>query len=51
MYAFSSPGTYYLVLDSFGANTSGAWTLTGTFECSAIPVQSSTWGELKTIYR
>lgn len=50
-YVFTSPGTYYLVLDSFATNSSGAWTLTGTFECSAIPVNSSSWGDLKTIYR
>ncbi len=51
VYAFPSPGTYYLILDSFGTNTSGAWTLTGTFECAAIPTKAGSWGKIKTIYR
>jgi hypothetical protein len=51
VYAFPAPGTYYLILDSFGTGSAGGWTLTGTFECAAIPTRSGTWGALKTIYR
>lgn len=50
-YNFTIPGTYYLILDSFGTNTSGAWTLTGSFNCGVTPAASATWGVLKTIYR
>lgn len=50
-YVFATAGTYYLILDSFGTNTAGAWTLTGTFDCAATPTLPATWGGLKTIYR
>jgi hypothetical protein len=50
-YNFTSPGSYYLILDSFGTDTAGAWTLTGNFNCGATPASTATWGVLKTIYR
>ena len=33
-YKFTSPGTYYLVLDSFSAGSGGPWTATGVFACA-----------------
>jgi hypothetical protein len=51
VYNFPAPGAYYLILDSFGTNTAGAWTLTGTFMCGLVSARSSTWGQIKTIYR
>jgi hypothetical protein len=45
-YNFPSAGIYYLILDSFGTNTGGAWTLTGSFAC-ATPTAAGTWGTLK----
>jgi len=51
LYTFSSAGTYYLILDSYGTNTSGNWTLTGTNACGVVSVSNPTWGKLKQIYR
>lgn len=50
-YTFPSTGVYYLILDSYGANTGGAWTLTGEFRCAIVPTIAKTWGTLKTMYR
>ena len=50
-YTFSSAGTYYLILDSYGTNTFGNWTLTGSNACGVVGVTRTTWGKLKTIYR
>ena len=37
-YKFTSSGTYYLIIDSFGANTTTAWTLVGQFIfCGLFP--------------
>ena len=44
------PSDNYLILDSFGTNTAGSWTLTGSFAC-ATPAATATWGTLKTLYR
>ncbi|HEY2955276.1 MAG TPA: FlgD immunoglobulin-like domain containing protein [Candidatus Eisenbacteria bacterium] len=33
VHKFTAPGTYYLVLDSFGAGTGGPWTATGVLTC------------------
>ena len=49
-YAFTSAGVYYLILDSFGTNTSGAWTLVGSLNCP-VPTEHASWGKVKTIYR
>ena len=37
-HAFTTPGTYYLVLDSFGYETSGTWTLSGGLSCGVLDV-------------
>lgn len=50
-YNFPASGTYYLVLDSYGTNTFGNWTLTGTNNCGATGASRGTWGKLKTMYR
>ena len=50
-YMFTAPGSYYLILDSFGTNTLGTWTATGDFVCQATPVRRVSWGALKTVYR
>ncbi len=34
---FTSTGTYYLVIDSFGNNTSGPWTAIGQLQCVIQP--------------
>lgn len=39
--------TYYLVLDSFGTNTGGTFTLTGTVDCPPVAVEGVSWGTLK----
>jgi hypothetical protein len=50
-YTFSSAGTYYLILDSYGTSTYGDWTLTGSNACGATGVKHTSWGSLKSIYR
>ena len=50
-YQFPSAGTYYLIIDSFGTNTFGDYTLEGTLECGVVPTQVSSWGRVKTTYR
>jgi hypothetical protein len=50
-YAFATAGTYYLILDSFGTNSSGNWTLTGTLSCPVVPVDKVTWSSIKSLYR
>lgn len=50
-YTFPSTGLYYLILDSFGTNTSGTWTATGTLTCFVVPTAPTSWGKLKTLYR
>lgn len=49
-YTFGSAGTYYLILDNYGTNAWGTWTLTGTLTCP-VGVSGSTWGAVKNIYR
>jgi uncharacterized protein YfaP (DUF2135 family) len=51
-YAFTASGTYYLILDSFGAGqTSGQWTLMGELRCGVVPTQKASWGQVKVTYR
>ncbi len=50
-YVFGAAGTYYLILDSFGTNTSGAWTLTGTFTCPPTSTEPASWGNVKSLFR
>lgn len=50
-YSFPSSGVYFLVLDNFGTNAGGAFTLTGTMTCQVVPTNRHSWGSLKTIYR
>ncbi|NOT34250.1 MAG: hypothetical protein HOP12_08795 [Candidatus Eisenbacteria bacterium] len=50
-YVFPTAGTYYLVLDTFGTNSSGFWTLDGALQCVATPTRRATWGSIKSIYR
>jgi hypothetical protein len=51
VYTFPTTGAYFLILDNYGTNAGGAWTLTGTFTCPVVPAHRATWGGLKTIYR
>jgi hypothetical protein len=50
-YTFATGGTYYLIIDSYGTNTSGTWTLTGTLEGCPVPTENRTWGSVKNLYR
>ncbi|MFH1679594.1 MAG: PPC domain-containing protein [Candidatus Eisenbacteria bacterium] len=43
-------GTYYVILDSYGTNTWGTWTLTGMVTCPTATEETS-WGRVKTLYR
>lgn len=51
VHTFAAAGTYYLILDSFGTNTSGTWTLNGVLTCPVVSNRRITWGSLKQIYR
>ena len=51
VHTFTSSGTYYLVLDSYGTGSFGDWTLTGTTSCGVVSANRATWGKLKSIYR
>ncbi len=48
-YTFPDSATYYVVLDSFGNLSSGAWTLTADVDC-VTPVEPATWGQIKLRY-
>jgi hypothetical protein len=48
-YTFAAAGTYYLVLDSYGASSN--WTLTGTFDCGTVGVDPASWTNVKSLYR
>lgn len=50
-YQFTTAGTYYLILDSFGASTFGDYTLEGSLECGVVPTQVKSWGRVKVTYR
>lgn len=50
VYAFATAGTYYLILDSFGTNTGGAWTLIGTLDCGPVAVEAHHWTFVKRLY-
>jgi hypothetical protein len=51
VYTFPATGAYFLVLDNYGTGAGGAFTLTGTFTCTVVPVDRATWGRVKTLYR
>ena len=36
-YKFTTAGTYYLIIDSFGANVGGPWSATGQLLCAILP--------------
>lgn len=46
-----SAQTLYLILDSFGTGSFGTYTLTGRLSCPPVPVQATTWGSIKAIYK
>jgi hypothetical protein len=50
-YTFTAAGTYYLILDTYGTNTSGTWTLTGVLECGPVAVEPRPWTHVKRLYR
>jgi len=50
-FVFPATGFYYLILDTFGTNTSGDYTLTGSIDCVTVGTSKKSWGELKVIYR
>ena len=41
-YKFTQTGTYYIILDSFGTNTGGAWTMVGRMNCPHLGVSDET---------
>jgi len=49
-YAVTTAGTYYIILDEYGTNVWGTWTLTGSIACPT-PVENTSWGAVKTLYR
>jgi hypothetical protein len=49
-YTFTTAGTYYLILDSYGTDTWGTWTLVGSLTCPSS-VSGTTWGVVKSLYR
>ncbi len=51
VYTLPSSGVYYLICDSYGTSTGGAYTLTGSYTCPATAANRKTWGSLKSIYR
>jgi hypothetical protein len=50
-YTTTVAGSYYLILDSFGTNTSGSWTLTGFLDCPVVGVHAARWSDMKVLYR
>jgi len=45
-------GRYYLIVDGYGSYSYGNFTITGTANCTPpVPVQETTWGSLKGMYR
>jgi hypothetical protein len=50
-YTFAAAGLYYLILDSYGTDTSGTWTAVGDLICHIVPTDRVSWGKVKTIYR
>jgi len=50
-YTFLNAGTYYIILDSFGTNTSGSWTLTGVVDCGTVAAEPIQWTNMKTLFR
>ena len=51
VHTFTSSGTYYVILDSYGTGSSGSWTLTGTNACGVVNASRTTWGNVKSFYR
>lgn len=41
-YKFTSPGTYYIILDSFSVGSSGPWTATGVLACAPDQIDTLT---------
>lgn len=50
VYAAAAPGAYYLIADSFSANSGGTFTLTVTIDCP-VSVDPASWGQVKSLYR
>lgn len=50
-FTFPATGVYYLIADSYGTGSGGAFTLTGTLHCNVVSTEKTTWGRLKSIYR
>jgi hypothetical protein len=48
-YTVSTAGTYYLILDSYGASAN--WTLNGMFDCGPVAVETQAWGNVKKLFR
>jgi hypothetical protein len=45
-------GRYYLIVDGYGPSGYGAFTISGTIDCTPpVPVESTSWGSLKNKYR
>lgn len=51
IYNFTAAGAYYLILDSFGTDTSGDWTLTGILDCGPVAVEQTSWSQVKTLFQ
>ena len=51
-YKFTAAGLYYLILDNYGTNASGPFTLTGQLICvPPVGTVPRSWGQVKTLYR
>ena len=45
-------GTYWLIVDGYSSSAFGDYTITGTVNCAPpVPVQPTTWGSIKGMYR
>ena len=43
--------TLYLICDNYGTGAAGSFVLSGHMSCPPVPVQATTWGSLKAIYK
>ncbi|MEZ4655584.1 MAG: hypothetical protein R3E12_18845 [Candidatus Eisenbacteria bacterium] len=50
-YVAGATGTYWLILDVYGTDTGGPWTLTTNVTCPPNPVETSSWGQVKSNFR
>lgn len=46
-----TPGTYWLILDAYGSDTGAAWALDYSITCGPTPIETTSWGDLKSNFR